>query len=173
MCGMLKSDHIIMKEIHSRIICFLPVICTFLMFCACETEQNTEMPEKYFFSNAGVTFSVGDDCDEIIRRLGEPNSKTDAPSCAGVGSDEVYVYSGFRIYGYRNDGECGITSIELTNDNVSTAEGLHIGDLEEKMRAIYGDGEIFGGGTEYCAENCRLRFFIRDGKIVSIKYVEI
>ncbi len=131
------------------------------------------MPERYSFSAVGVTFTVGDDCDEIINLLGEPNSQNIAPSCADVGSDEMYIYSGFKIFAHRNYGESTIIAIELTNDTVSTAEGIFIGDPEEKVRAHYGNGEILSKGMEYRAENCKLRFFIRDGKVVSIKYVEI
>ncbi len=173
MLGMLRLNYTIMKEMHGRIFLSVLIICTALTFCTCDNRQNTDIPEKYSFSAFGVTFSVGDDCDEIIRLLGEPNSKNIAPSCADIGSDEMYIYSGFKIFAHRNYGESTITAIELTNDTVSTAEGIFIGDLEEKVRAIYGNCDMLSKSMEYRAENGKLRFYIRDGRVVSIKYVKI
>lgn len=168
MHGMRRLKDTMKKEINI-FFCILMFLC---LFTSCREEGKTGIPEKYFLNVKNVSFSVGDDADEVTARLGECNSSSSAPSCAGEGIDEVYRYNGFKIFAHRANGRTTITEIEVTNDTLPTAEGVFIGDDADKIKEIYGEGEDFSGGVEYRAEGCRLRFFITDGRVTGIKYLE-
>ncbi len=152
---------------------FFALLAFPLLFVSCEGGSVREVSEEFFFSVSGMTFTVGDDSDRVLEALGEPNRSISSVSCAGVGQDELYIYNGFKLTCYREGGKAEITSIELTNDTVETMEGAYIGGSAEMLKRIYGEGEEFSGGVEYIGENCRLRFYIKDGKVVGVKYCGI
>ena len=141
-----------------------------LALCGCKSGQIAR--EEYVFYAYGIEIEVGDDVDEVIARLGAPNRCAAAESCAGLGCDEVYIYNGFKISAYREEGECEIVEIELTNDTVKTAEGISIGSPESALRAAYGEGRDFAGGREYKGEDAILRFYLSDGRVSGIKYLK-
>ncbi len=149
---------------------FLIFILVILMLAACDHSETRVTQKQFAITAQDVTFSVGDDCDSVLEALGEPNRCSSAPSCAGEGEDELYVYNGFLITAHRAYGKAEVTSVELTNDTVSTCEGVSIGDSSERLTDIYGEGEHFSGGVEYVGKNCRLRFYIKEGKIAGIRY---
>ncbi len=153
----------------SRLWCIalLLLIISLTAFCACEEE-----PTDFTFEVKGVVLSVGGDLDEAVRALGEPNSYQSAPSCAGEGCDEVYAYNGFKIFAHRNGSGAVISAVELSNDMYGTREGISIGDSAEKVQRIYGEGESFSGGAEYEGENCRLRIYIKKGRVAGVRYGE-
>ncbi len=157
-------------RIKALIISLSLALC--LLLSACEDREPGTEKGEYFFVSLGVAFTVGDDADRVIGELGEPNSVSKAPSCAGEGQDELYIYNGFRIYAHRNSHSCLVSAIELTNDTVATPEGVRIGDKSERISEIYGEGEKNKGSVEYVSEGCRVRFILRDGKVTMIKYLE-
>ncbi len=150
-----------------RYIALLLLTILLASFSACE-----ESAADYYLEVRGVVLSVGGDCDEAVRALGEPNSYQSAPSCAGTGSDELYIYSGFKIFAHRNDSGAVISALELSSDMHGTREGISIGDSAEKVQRIYGEGESFSGGVEYEGENCRLRIYIKKGRVAGVRYGE-
>ncbi len=161
-----------MKGIKKRIraMCLLAV---FLLLCGCDVRGWVDTHQKYTVEIRGVELCVGGDADEVISRLGESNSHSSAPSCAGVGEDELYIYSGFKLFVYRSGARAEISSVEIVNDTISTAEGIYIGDEEEKVISVYGEGKRIGEVREYEGNGVRLRFFIRGGRVRSIKYLKI
>ena len=129
-------------------------------------------PNDYVFMSNGVEIEIGDDVDEIISRLGKPNRTSSAESCAGVGCDEIYIYSGFRIGAYREGDDSEIVLIELTNDTSATKEGIRIGSPESNLLNAYGEGREFPGGIEYISDDCTLRFYLSTGRVSAIKYLK-
>ncbi len=154
------------------LIVFLAIVFCF-SFSGCDEDDGKGMINEYKFSARGVELSVGEDADEVISMLPEANYFSCAHSCTGEGDDEIYIYNGFRITVYREGDSSEICSIELTNDSISTEEGIFIGDSEARLLEIYGEGRPFSGGVEYFADNCILRFFVRGGKVTAIKYLKI
>jgi len=143
-----------------------------LTLTGCGTRTEARERDEYVFYTQGVGIEVGEDADEVISRIGEPNRIASAPSCAGVGCDEVYIYNGFKISTYRYDGDAEIVSIELTNDTVATKEGIKVGSPESELCRIYGEGIEFYGGIEYLSDDSRLQFFLSDGRVRAIKYLK-
>ena len=147
------------------------LVSVFFIFAGCKGEENNIVSD-YKFNTNGMELSVGENADGVISRLMEPNYSSCAPSCAGIGQDEVYIYNGFKISVYREGEDAEITAIEITNDATSTAEGIYIGDVEARLVATYGEGRPFEGGMEYFGESCTLRFYLKNGRISAIRYLK-
>ena len=160
-----------MKETMNRYGALL-VLLLLVVLVGCEGNGTERSPEEYSFQVENCTFSVGDDADRVIASLGKANHFSSAPSCAGVGTDELYVYNGFKITAHRDSERAEIIMIELTNDTLSTPEAVRIGDSAERLTDVYGKGEDFSGGIEYSRANCILRFFLREGRIIGIRYLK-
>ena len=155
------------KNFLAFILCILA-----LALVSCEQIEERGAENGYFFEANGVTFCVGDDAMAVADRLGTPNKSSRAPSCAGVGEDIVYVYSGFRVTAYSEQNKEKIVGIELTNDLFSTVEGVSIGTDSDAVRDIYGTPDsISGAMMEYKSGGVRLQFSISDGKVKAIKYL--
>ena len=143
------------------------------MLISCQQKEEETKNENYFFEIKGVRICVGDDAREMISELSRPNRESRAPSCAGVGEDIIYIYDGFRLLAYFENGKETVVSIELTSDAVSTPEGVGLGDSAESVLKAYGaprhrEEEIF----EYESGGIRLRFALSDGIVTSIKYLK-
>ena len=108
----------------------LAVILT-LSVCACGTEtpareQGTDVPpmltaapgqssgegaveqgsavEPENEAKAQAEKLVGKSIADLIAALGEPLSSSYAPSCLGSGEDGEYIYDGFTVYTYKENG---------------------------------------------------------------------
>ena len=138
--------------------------------------QNSAAPQAagaYVFTTGdGVTISVDEDMAQVLTDLGEAQSYFEAESCAFEGLDKTYTYPGFVIT-TRPDGENDyVNSIRLTDDSVSTAEGVYIGSSEADVKAAYGeDGGADQGMLSYTAGGVSLNFILEDGAVISIEYL--
>lgn len=86
----------------------------------------------------GVAIVPGENMENYIGALGEPDELTGVPSCIEEGDDKTYTYGGVLIYTYRANGTDQINLIEITGTE-SLGKGIHIGDTEETVIAAYGD----------------------------------
>ncbi len=170
----MKNNICHIKRHNAVMAAALLLLLLLLSLASCEERTPAEAEKREYHFRAGeARISVGDDLDRAVKALGEYNSFKSTPSCASDGFDELYVYNGFRITGRRSAGRCLITKIELTNDLIKTAEGVGIGEVEEKIAAVYGKGSSSSPHTvEYVGDNCRLQFSIKEGRVAAIKYVE-
>lgn len=148
------------------------LLLVFLIFTGCEERGDEYVLEEFKFKTNEIEMSVGEDADSVISRMTPPNYSSCAPSCAGEGRDEVYIYNGFKINVYREGEDAEIVSIEVTNDTLPTKEGIYIGDVEAKLREVYGEGRPFSGGVEYFGEKSTLRFYLKNGRVTAIKYMK-
>ena len=148
------------------------ILLILLTLAGCAGQPQSKWRDEFVFYADGVEIEVGDDVDEVITRLGKPNRIASAPSCAGLGCDELYIYNGFKISAYCEGDECEIVAIELTNDTRQTPEGISIGAPESSVIEVYGAGRDFVGGVEYISDDCRLQFYLSDGRVSGIKYLK-
>lgn len=138
--------------------------------------QNSAAPQAagayVFTAGDGVTVSVDEDMAQVLTDLGEAQSYFEAESCAFEGLDKTYTYPGFVIT-TRPDGENDyVNSIRLTDDSVSTVEGVYIGSSEADVKAAYGeDGGADQGMLSYTAGGVSLNFILEDGAVISIEYL--
>ena len=128
-------------------------------------------PAEFLFVARGLTIGMGSRAAPIVEALGEPLNYFEAPSCAFEGIDRIYYYSGFELYTFPVDGEDFVLSVSLTDDSVTTDEGVYLGMSYDRMVAAYGeDFAKYIGQYTYTRGNSSLAFLIENDKIVSIIY---
>lgn len=127
---------------------------------------------EYVFQTGSTTLSIDQDMAEVLSALGEAKQYFEAASCAFEGLDKTYTYSGFSIT-TRPDGDKDfVNSIILTDDSVTTPEGLYIGSTADDVTAAYGEcPDATDTFLSYTKGNTALNFVLEDGKVVSIEYL--
>ena len=108
----------------------------------------------------------------VLAALGEPQSYFEAESCAFEGLDKTYTYSGFVIT-TRPEGEKDyVNSILLTDDSVTTPEGIFIGSSGDDVIAAYGQSPAgFATLLTYTKNGTVLNFVLSEDKVISIEYL--
>lgn len=96
-------------------------------------------PTVYGFVSGETLLYAGAD-PAVLAALGEPQDKLEAPSCVHPGFDRIYYYAGFEVNTQPTaaGGEV-IVSVYLTDDSVSTPEGIYIGATLDAVKAAYGE----------------------------------
>ena len=139
-------------------------------FVGCDKEE-----VNYSFKSGEVGFSVNHDADAVIEKLGDPIDLVETPSCGGGEEpDREYTYAGFKFNTVNENGVNKIVKIVLTDDSVSTPEGISIGDSREAVIEAYGENftENASGTLTYTDGSTKLMFGISDGCVSAIHYVE-
>ena len=112
--------------------------------------QPTEPPAVYGLTVGESLLYPGADPADLLPALGEPIDRLEAPSCVHDGMDRVYYYAGYEINTNPTaDGGEVIVSIYLSDDSITTDEGLRIGDSAEKITQLYGEVTPEGGVYVY------------------------
>jgi hypothetical protein len=141
-----------------------------ICFVGCDKEE-----VNYSFKSGEVGFSVNHDADAVIEKLGDPIDLVETPSCGGGEEpDREYTYAGFKFNTVNENGLNKIVKIVLTDDSVSTPEGITIGDGREAVIETYGENftENASGTLTYTDGSTKLMFGISDGCVSAIHYVE-
>ena len=135
-----------------------------------DTNQNTTESLAFVYNNVKVT--PNDLVEPLIPALGSDYKYSESPSCAYIGLDKVYVYSDFILYTYPDDKAVDhVLQIVLTSENLSTAEGLKLGDPASKITEIYGDNyKESSGSYAYTFGKTTLVILTKDNIIQSIQY---
>lgn len=135
-------------------------------------KPGTTEPEAYVFVTAkGTVVSVNEDMAEFLTTDGDYLSYFEAESCAFNGLDKTYTYAGFVI-STRPEGEKDyINSILLTDDSITTPEGVYIGSTRAAVTAAYGEGDAVGAGLSYTKGDCVLNFIFDGDTVISIEYL--
>ena len=127
---------------------------------------------SYVFQSGTATVSIDQDMAEVLAALGEPKSYFEAESCAFEGLDKTYTYSGF-VVSTRPDGEKDyVSSIVLTDDSVTTPEGVYIGSTAADVTAAYGESDsALDTLLSYTKGGAVLNFILDGGTVISIEYL--
>jgi hypothetical protein len=134
-----------------------------------------EVAKNYVFSANGVEIKVGGDANAVVSALGEAQNLVETPSCGGGAEpDREYTYAGFKFNTVNENGVNKIVKIVLTDDSVSTPEGITIGDGREAVIETYGEDftENASGTLTYTDGATKLMFGISNGCVSAIHYVE-
>ncbi len=126
----------------------------------------------FYFETDGVTIIPGTALDLSV--LPDANDTYTVPSCAIDGTDNVYMYDTFELTAYdEGNGEI-IYSIYLTDANITTPEGLALGDDASRVTELYGeDYEESGTSITYTKGNTELIIILQNDVVVSIEYMVI
>ncbi len=130
--------------------------------------------DTYFFLSGDFAISIGQDMADVLAALGEPQSYFEAASCAFEGLDKTYTYSGFQITTRPEGDKDYVNSILLTDDSVTTPEGLYIGCLRADVMDAYNcSSEGDSGSLMLTLDNTTLSFIFQDDKVISIEYLPV
>ena len=131
-------------------------------------------PNAYvFLTGKGNAVTVNQDMAEVLSAEGEPLSYFEAESCAFNGLDKTYTYAGFVI-STRPEGEKDfVNSILLTDDSVTTPEGVYIGSSKDAVIAAYGEGDEVGLSLSYIKGDSTLNFIFDGDTVISIEYLPV
>lgn len=135
-------------------------------------EEKEDSDKSFTFVHNNVKITPNDLVDPLITALGSDYTYFESPSCAYIGLDKCYVYKGFSIYTYPDDNAVDhVLQVVLTDDTLSTPEGLIIGDTTEKVIELYGKDYIESEGSyAYTHENTTLMIIMKNDRVLSIQY---
>lgn len=131
--------------------------------------------KNYVFNANGVEINVGGDANAVVSALGEAQNLVETPSCGGGAEpDREYTYAGFKFNTVNENGLNKIVKIVLTDDSVSTPEGISIGSSRDEVIAAYGESftENASGTLTYTDGSTKLMIGIKNGAVSAIHYVE-
>ena len=134
-----------------------------------ESTQSQEKEEAYAFTFNGVQLIPGAAFD--ASKLPEASSTYEVPSCALEGTDNVYNYESFEVTAFDEGKGEFIYSIYLIDPNLTTPEGLAMGDSLNKAKELYGS-DYTQDGSAYLYESAgtQLVLILQDDSIISIEY---
>lgn len=128
-------------------------------------------PIGYRFTYNDYQIGLNIKMDQVVELIGEANDSNTSDSCAFGGTDTTYYYDSFRITTSDDRGFEWVYQITLTDDMVSTEEGICIGSTAAEVTAAYGQSE---GDTDakliYSKDGMRLEFAIKNGTVSAIRY---
>ena len=128
-----------------------------------------ETKKAYVFEADGVKLVPGAAFDPSV--LPEASAVTEVPSCAIEGTDNVYNYDTFEITAYDDGTGEVIYSIYFIDPNLTTPEGLALGDDVARMEELYGtDYTQEGTAYIYTAEGTMLNIIVQNDTVNSIEY---
>lgn len=140
-----------------------------------EMAQETQAAEEvaaakiYSFTAEGVELIPGAAFDPAV--LPEAASVYTVPSCAIEGTDNVYNYETFEVTAYNDGIGEVIYSIYIIDPNISTPEGLALGDSLDRVVELYGDGYVVSGTAyDYSSEGTMLSIIIQGDTVASMEY---
>lgn len=129
--------------------------------------------EGFWFVYNGEVIRMGDYIEGVVSKLGAASDYVESDSCTSEGMMKTYYYSGAEISAYaKTEGdEYRIFSIILTDDSISTAEGLYIGQTQDEMTAVYGTNyQSVPGVCQYTKNGTALTFDLEGEDIICITY---
>ena len=103
--------------------------------------------------------------------LPAPDSLYQVPSCAIEGTDNLYNYGTFELTAFNDGTGEVIYSILLLTPDVTTPEGLALGDEGAKVTELYGTAFTQEGTARvYTDESAKLYVIVQNDTVASIEY---
>lgn len=133
-----------------------------------ETTAPTQTGEVYAFVYEEVSLCPGEAFDASA--LPEASSTYQVPSCALEGTDNVYNYGTFEVTAYDEGKGEYIYSVYFLDPNLTTPEGLALGDTAAKAQELYGkDYETQETAMVYTRGDTQLILIVQQDSVVSIE----
>ena len=123
----------------------IAIVLAALMLCAMtactenEGTPTTTTPTKiegYTFTFQGLDLVPGADFDAAALSIVE---SFENPNCAGEGKFITYLHDGMELTVNTNGDKTVVYSVFITDPNLATNEGLHLGDDLAAVNAAYGE----------------------------------
>lgn len=133
-----------------------------------------EQKTKYTFTYKEKQVEVGMTADAALKIAGKEKSSKVLANCADDnGSEKAYIYDDFEIITAKQGKKEVVKEITLTGSEVSTEEGIKVGDLPAAVKKAYPEAKSELGlytvtlGETQLIIDCGLK----DDKVVTITYL--
>lgn len=135
-----------------------------------QQENNTPADKHaYSYTYEGVELVPGAAFDPSA--LPEADSVYEVPSCAIEGTDNLYNYGTFELTAFNDGTGEVIYSIFFIDPNITTDEGLALGDDVAKVIELYGeDYTAEGTAYIYTGANTILSILVQNDTVTSIEF---
>ena len=131
--------------------------------------QAEDVKEEFCFVAEGVELIPGADFDPTV--LPEAASLYTVPSCAIEGTDNVYNYESFEVTAFDYGAGELIYSIYIVDPNVTTPEGLALGDSLDRVLELYGEEYVRNGAAyDFYGSETMLSIIVQNETVASIEY---
>ncbi len=131
--------------------------------------QGSQEVKVYGFVTNSVELIPGAAYDAT--KLPAAESSYEVPNCAIEGTNVVYSYGTYELTVYKSSTGDVIYSIFLLDPNLTTPEGLHLGDSESRVDELYGsDFTVEGTARLYTSQDTQLMILLQNGSVSSIEY---
>lgn len=125
-----------------KFLCALLALILVFTGCASSGKQPEEKKENHLsFTANGTEVAMNAQAQPVLDALGSPSGVTEAPGCATSDAIRTYDYGSFFLETYQAEDGFRIYGAWFADENVSTAEGIHIGSTTEEVEAAYGNVE--------------------------------
>ncbi|MCD7807410.1 MAG: hypothetical protein LUH19_08740 [Lachnospiraceae bacterium] len=132
-------------------------------------QEVQEESEPFSFAYEGAVLMPGEAFDASL--LPTADSTYTTPSCAIEGEDTVYNYTAFEVTVFDDGSGEEIYSIYFIDPNLTTPEGLALGDSLARVEELYGTGyEEDGTAIVYTRGETRLTVILQNEMVISIEY---
>ena len=134
-----------------------------------DAKEDTADEGVYSFTFEGTELIPGEKFDASV--LPEAQNVFTVPSCALEGTDNVYSYGTIEVTAY-NEGEGEyIYSVYFVDANITTNEGLALGDTKDKVIELYGENFTDNNGEyTYKKGNTLLVIVFQNDTVLSIDF---
>ena len=135
-----------------------------------QQQENTPAAQGvYSYTYEGVELVPGAPFDPSV--LPAADSVFEVPSCAIEGTDNLYNYGTFELTAFNDGTGEVIYSIFFIDPNITTDEGLALGDDVTKMVELYGESYTQEGTAYvYTSGNTILSILVQNDTITSIEF---
>ena len=140
--------------------------------------DNTKAPESsavHSVTLGDVRVNIGGELtDEMLKKLGEPNEKTEAPNCVYDGAVYDYYYDNFSLQVNQQEDKNTLLMVTITDTAYKTDKGVKVGDAADTVKNAYGTAtEENKYYLVYAKEGIEITFNLNDGAVEEIVYAAV
>ncbi|MCD8379736.1 MAG: hypothetical protein LUC95_05370 [Lachnospiraceae bacterium] len=126
--------------------------------------------EPLYFEYEGVVILPGEALAASV--LPPADSVYTVASCAIEGDDNVYNYTMFEVTAFDDGSGEVVYSIYFIDPNITTPQGLALGDSLSRVEELYGTNYVEDGtAVVYTREGTQLSIILQNEIVVSIEYL--
>lgn len=135
-----------------------------------KNEEGEEVVEAYSFVYDNQTLTVGDEFKDYL--IAAEYNVSEVANCAFASANQVYTYDDLEIVPATVDEKRVIYSVYFITLEVSTEEGIKLGDSLDDVLNTYGDNyeQPLTNKYVYTKGKTELSFIFDDDVVTSIEY---
>ncbi len=148
------------------------IVLLMMIVVGCENNKSSkELDDEnvYSFQYEKMNILLGDTFTR--EKYGDELEYSETTTCAFEDMDRTYIYEHYAIDTYTLNEEERILSIYFLDSNVTTTEGISLGDSLEKVEEVYGkDYQKNDNLYTYEKGKTNLKFIVENDVVTSIEY---